>query len=96
MAKAILDIKQWGNNLGIRLPIVVAREVHLHVGQRMRVSVEGAQVVITPIIDSQLTLAQRLASFDPVRHGGEHFCCGVRTAQSDYSGMLKNPVAKHW
>lgn len=75
MAKTILDIKQWGNNLGIPLPAAVAREAHLHADQRVRVSVEGDQVVITPIIDLRLTLEQRLAAFDPVRHGGEHFCC---------------------
>ncbi|MCR4304650.1 MAG: AbrB/MazE/SpoVT family DNA-binding domain-containing protein [Gallionella sp.] len=77
MAEAVLNIKQWGNNLGVRLPAAVAREAHLHVDQRVRVSVEGAQVVITPIIDSQLTLEQRLAAFDPVRHGGEYFCRSV-------------------
>lgn len=80
MAEAVLKIKQWGNNLGVRLPAAVAREAHLHVGQRVRVSVEGTQVVIKPIIDSRLTLEQRLAAFDPVRHGGEYFCRGVRTA----------------
>jgi hypothetical protein len=26
MIKAVLDIKQWGNNLGVRLPAAVARE----------------------------------------------------------------------
>ena len=46
MAEAVLDIKQWGNNLGVRLPAAVAREAHLHVHQRVRVSVEGDQVVI--------------------------------------------------
>ena len=49
MAEAVLDIKQWGNNLGVRLPAAVAREAHLHVDQRVRVSVEGDQVVITPV-----------------------------------------------
>lgn len=77
MAEAVLDIKQWGNNLGVRLPAAVVREAHLHVGQRVRVTVEGAQVIITPFDDSRLTLEQRLAAFDPVRHGGEHYCCGV-------------------
>jgi antitoxin MazE len=71
MTEAILDIKQWGNNLGVRLPAAVAREAHLHVDQRVRVSVEGAQVIITPFDDSRLTLEQRLAAFDPARHGGE-------------------------
>ena len=71
MAEAFLDIKQWGNNLGVRLPAAVAREAHLHVDQRVRVSVEGDQVVITPINDSRLSLEQRLIAFDLSRHGGE-------------------------
>ena len=71
MAEAVLDIKQWGNNLGVRLPAAVAREAHLRVNQRVRVSVEGGQVVITPVADTLLTLEQRLALFDPERHGGE-------------------------
>jgi antitoxin MazE len=68
---AVLDIKQWGNNLGVRLPAAVAREANLRVDQRVRVSVEGGQVVITPVADTALTLEQRLALFDPARHGGE-------------------------
>lgn len=71
MAEAVLDIKQWGNNLGVRLPAAVARKAHLHVDQRVRVTVEGTQVVITPVADAPLTLEQRLALFDPARHGGE-------------------------
>lgn len=71
MAEAVLDIKQWGNSLGVRLPAAVAREARLQVHQRVRVSVQGAQVVITPIGDSRLTLEQRLAAYDPRRHGGE-------------------------
>ena len=71
MAESVLDIKQWGNNLGVRLPAAIAREAHLHVHQRVRITVEGAQVVIRPVTDVHLTLEQRLARFDPARHGGE-------------------------
>lgn len=71
MTEAVLNIKQWGNNLGVRLPASVAREAHLHVDQRVRVSVEGGLVVIAPVTDAPLTLEQRLARFDPARHGGE-------------------------
>lgn len=71
MTEAFLDIKQWGNSLGIRLPALVAREAHLRIDLRVRISVEGRQVVITPIIDAPLTLEHRLARFDPARHGGE-------------------------
>ncbi len=71
MIEAVLDIKKWGNNLGVRLPAAVVREAHLHVDQRVRVSVEGDQVVIRPVDISRLTLEQRLAAYDRKRHGGE-------------------------
>jgi antitoxin MazE len=71
MADAFLDIKQWGNNLGVRLPAAVAREANLQVDQRVRVSVEGDHVLITPVDASRLTLEQRVAAYDPKRHGGE-------------------------
>jgi antitoxin MazE len=70
-AEAVLDLKQWGNNLGVRLPMVVARAAHLHVNQKVRVAVEDGRVIITPVEDASLTLEQRLALFDPARHGGE-------------------------
>ncbi|MFN2376476.1 MAG: AbrB/MazE/SpoVT family DNA-binding domain-containing protein [Candidatus Binatia bacterium] len=71
MAEAVLDIKHWGNNLGVRLPAAVAREAHLRADQRVRVSVENGRVVITPLSATQLTLEERLARFDPLRHHGE-------------------------
>lgn len=71
MAEAILDIKHWGNNLGVRLPAAVAREARLHADQRVRVAVEDGRVVITPLLDVPLTLEQRLARYDAARHGGE-------------------------
>ena len=33
MTDVVLDIKQWGNNLGVRLPAAVAREAHLKIGR---------------------------------------------------------------
>lgn len=71
MAEAELDLKQWGNNLGVRLPAAVAKAANLRVDQRVRVSVEGRHVVITPVAADPLTLEERLALFDPARHGGE-------------------------
>lgn len=70
MTEVVL-IKQWGNNLGVRLPAVVAHAAHLHVDQRVCVSVEDGRVVIRPVADAPLSLEQRLARFDPARHGGE-------------------------
>jgi len=71
VAEAELDIKQWGNNLGVRLPVAVAREAGLRVDQRVRVSVEQGRVVITPVEAALIGLEERLTRYDPDRHGGE-------------------------
>lgn len=71
MTTAVLDIKRWGNNLGVRLPVGVARAAHLHADQRVRVEVENGRVIITPLDNEHPTLEQRLERFDPKRHGGE-------------------------
>ncbi len=39
MAEVTLDIKQCGNNLGVRLPATIARDAHIHVHQRVKISV---------------------------------------------------------
>ena len=71
MSEALLDIKAWGNNLGVRIPAAVAREAKLRANQRVKVSVEDGRVVITPQADKVPTLDERLALFDPALHGGE-------------------------
>ena len=76
MSEAVLDIKKWGNNLGVRLPAAVARAAHLHADQRVRVTVEEGRVVITPEAAAPLTLEPRLARYDPARHGGEAMASG--------------------
>ncbi len=49
MTEVILDIKQWGNNLGVRLPAAIAREAQVHVDQRVRLTVADGQIIVTPI-----------------------------------------------
>ena len=55
----------------MRLPAAIVREAHVHVYQRVRLTVVDSQILITPILDEPLTLEQRLVHFDPARHCGE-------------------------
>ncbi|MGB2831462.1 MAG: AbrB/MazE/SpoVT family DNA-binding domain-containing protein [Methylotenera sp.] len=71
MIEVELDIKQWGNNLGVRLPAAIARESHLKAHQRVRISVLNGEIIIKPITEATLTLEQRLALFNSAQHGGE-------------------------
>ena len=58
-------------NPSLTRPAAVAKAAHLHVDQRVRVVVEVGRVIITPEAPAALILAQRLALYDPARHGGE-------------------------
>lgn len=66
-----LHIRKWGNSLGVRLPVAVARAAGLAVDQRVRLVVEDGRVTICPLDGAEPTLEDRLAQFDPNRHGGE-------------------------
>ena len=71
MIEVELDVKQWGNNLGVRLPAAIVRETNLKAHQRVRISVLNGDVIIKPVVEVALTLEERLALFNPVKHGSE-------------------------
>ena len=68
---AKLTIQQWGNSLAVRIPAAVARSAHFAVGQPVELSVEDVGVIVKPVGVPKLTLAQKLAIYDPEKHGGE-------------------------
>jgi antitoxin MazE len=68
---AALTVQQWGNSLAVRIPAAVARSARFKLGQPVVVSAEDSNVVIRSVGAPRLTLAQKLAAFDPVKHGGE-------------------------
>jgi len=65
------SIKQWGNSLGLRLPATISKAVGLHVNQCVKISTKGQSIIITPCVSKPLSLEDRLAQFDPAKHGGE-------------------------
>ena len=72
MAKsATLTVQQWGNSLAVRIPSAVARSAGFRLGQPVKVSAQESRVLVTAIGTPRLTLAQKLAAFDPGRHAGE-------------------------
>lgn len=72
MAKsATLTVQQWGNSLAVRIPAAVARSARFRVGQPVEVSAQDSNVLVTALGEPKLTLAQKLAAFDPAVHGGE-------------------------
>jgi antitoxin MazE len=68
---ANLTIQRWGNSLAVRIPSLVAKAARLELGQPVVVRVQDEGVAVVPVGERALTLAERLAKFDPSRHGGE-------------------------
>jgi antitoxin MazE len=68
---ATLTIQQWGNSLAVRIPAAVARSAHFEVGQKVEVKTEEIGVSVKPVGARKFTLAEKLAQFDPAKHGGE-------------------------
>ncbi len=68
---ATLTVQQWGNSLAVRIPARVARSARFKVGQPVEVSVQDSSVLVRAVGEPKLSLAQKLAKFDPDRYGGE-------------------------
>jgi len=72
MAKsATLTVQRWGNSLAVRIPAAVARSARFRVGQPFEVSAQDSNILVRALGEPKLTLAQKLAAFDPQLHGGE-------------------------
>lgn len=81
MSEARLEIRTWGNSLGVRIPSAVARAARLRANQPVKLSVEGNRVIITPEAPKPPSLAERLALYDPARHGGEAMAASLIGAE---------------
>ncbi len=66
-----LTLQKWGNSLAVRIPSAVAKSVGFKVGQPVEVSAQDSAVRVVAAGEPRLTLKQKLARFDPERHGGE-------------------------
>jgi antitoxin MazE len=77
MAKrATLTVQQWGNSLAVRIPAAVARSARFRVGQPVEVSAQDSNILVKALGEPKLTLAQKLAAFDPDLHRHEVLATG--------------------
>lgn len=70
-------VQEWGNGLAVRITAPVAKAAHIALGSPIRVEVVDGGVLLRPMGEPKLTLAQKLKAFDPALHGGEVMACGL-------------------
>lgn len=63
-------VQKWGNSLALRIPKSFATEVGLGNNTSVEISLEERKLVITPVLEPQVTLKQFLARVtqDNVHH----------------------------
>ena len=69
MSTSVTHVCAWGNGLALRLTKPMAKAAGVADGTPVRVSVKPGRIVIET--ETEPTLEQMLAAFDPKRHGGE-------------------------
>jgi antitoxin MazE len=69
MSTLTSQISTWGNGLALRLTKPMAKAAGVTDGTAVRVTVRPGRIVIES--ETEPTLEQMLAAFDPKKHGGE-------------------------
>lgn len=75
MSTSAAQISAWGNGLALRLTKPMAKTAGVTDGSPVRVTVKPGRIVIET--ETEPTLDQMLAAFDPNKHGGEAMAGGA-------------------
>ena len=67
-------IQKWGNSLALRLPMVLAKELALHEGSEVNLSLEDEKLVIEPAKPVEYRLAEMLSLVSDDNLHGEYSC----------------------
>ena len=84
MSTTVGQICAWGNGLALRLTKPMAKTAGVSEGSPIRVTVKPGRIVIET--ETEPTLDQMLAAFDPKKHGGEAMAGGAIGAEAFADG----------
>ena len=75
MSTSVGQISAWGNGLALRITKPMAKAAGVTEGTPVRVVVKPGRIVIEA--ETEPSLNQMLAAYDPKRHGGELMADGA-------------------
>jgi antitoxin MazE len=84
MSTTTSQISAWGNGLALRLTKPMAKTAGVTEGSPIRITVKPGRIVVET--ETEPTLAQMLAAFDPKKHGGEAMADGAVGAEAFSDG----------
>jgi antitoxin MazE len=62
---AIIHIQKWGNSYGLRIPKNIIDEMELQPDTQIDIHQEQGKIVLTPIYESEVLLAELLEQITP-------------------------------
>ena len=66
-----LTVQKWGNSLALRIPKAVAKQVHVHKGSRMDMSLTANKIILSSLEIKQYSLNTLLKKVDKKNCHGE-------------------------
>lgn len=55
-------VQKWGNNLGIRIPMSIAKKLNLHAGTPVTLEVQNSRIIIQPLKNSLDEMLKKITS----------------------------------
>ena len=65
-------IQKWGNSLALRIPSSLAKDIHLHRGSAVDLTVVEGKIILKPKGQRTYTLAQMLTGITKTNRHAEH------------------------
>ncbi len=70
-------VQKWGNSLAVRIPKSFISQSHLKQNLLVEMSVEDGKIILSPVVEPELTLAQLLEGVS-----AENLHCEMETGNS--------------
>ncbi len=64
-------VQKWGHSLALRIPKPFATEIGIQPDSPVEITLVDGKLIVTPIVEPQLTLAELLAQVDETNLHGE-------------------------
>lgn len=61
----ITSIQQWGNSLGLRIPVSFIKDLHLHKSSKVNLAIENGRLTIKPLKTIRYNLSSLVAKIKP-------------------------------
>ncbi|HPJ12496.1 MAG TPA: AbrB/MazE/SpoVT family DNA-binding domain-containing protein [Caldisericia bacterium] len=66
-------ISKWGNSLGIRIPLMIVKELNLQSGDKIKIHFKDSKIVIEPVSEHKYSLEELLKGVNENNLHSEEF-----------------------